>query len=914
MPFGHQRTPRAAEKAGGPDRKGPDLMPSAYTRPSTTQPRAAGALRAVAALLLVVFGSLPCSAQVATPARKDSNARTRPKDVAVSASVVPAEARPGETVTLKVAARLKPGWHIYTYAREQQGDGPRNTRFDVFDTAGLTVAGEWSASKEATRKKEPAFPDLDSVSFFEDEVVWSLPLKVPPDAGPGKKLVRVQASYQICDARSCSFPGQWTLPEAVLTVAGTQTTQPSPAPIAGGPAPRKKDSPTRIVPKEATFSASVEPVEAKPGETVIYKVTARIQPGWHVYDYAKRQPDDGPRVTEFDLFDAAGLVAAGDWKSTPAPTVKQDPAFNNLVVSYFENEVTWALPLTVPAAAGPGPKTLRCQVGFQLCDANSCKPPVRRTLPEVALNVVAGASAAAVPVSTAPAAGATGAASSKASSASAVKVVSEVERTARQGLIPLMVASALAGLLALVMPCVWPMVPITVNFFVKQGQKDKGKGKTTGLAVTYCLSIIGVFTAVGVLCSFFVSATALPRLANNPWLNFGVAALFFAFGLSLLGLFEIRLPNALLNASAKGEGRGGLVGVVFMALTLTITSFTCTFPVVGGLLVMASGGQFFYPIIGLATFATVLALPFFLLALSPGMLSKVPKSGDWMNTVKVVGGLIEIGAAFKFLNTAELAFVTPDQAWINAPLILTAWVVLSAVCGFYLLGFFRTDHDLEEVKVGPGRMVLGTTFLGAALFLAPALFGRPPQSQIWNRLVVGLLPPDVSKLTGGGAGGVEAPKEAIDATSTDAQKAEREEKRFHGVWWGFSYEQAVEKAKAENKPILIDFTGVNCANCRQMEASVLPLPQVAKALDQFVTVQLYTLPNVPINVLSVDQREALAEKNALRQIDKTGENTNPLYVVLSPDETVLSTKGGFVEPAAFLGFLNASLEKFDTPR
>ena len=187
-------------------------------------------------------------------------------------------------------------------------------------------------------------------------------------------------------------------------------------------------------------------------------------------------------------------------------------------------------------------------------------------------------------------------------------------------MIPFLIASALGGLFALVMPCVWPMIPITVNFFVKQGQGGKGKGKTTGLAITYCLAIIGIFTAVGVFFSFFFSASFLQNLANNPWLNLVVAALFLAFGLSLLGLFEISLPSFLLNASAQGESRGGLIGVIFMALTLTITSFTCTFPVVGGLLVMAAGGNFLYPIVGLATFATVLAFPFFLLALSPGLL------------------------------------------------------------------------------------------------------------------------------------------------------------------------------------------------------------------------------------------------------------------------------------------------------
>ena len=180
---------------------------------------------------------------------------------------------------------------------------------------------------------------------------------------------------------------------------------------------------------------------------------------------------------------------------------------------------------------------------------------------------------------------------------------------------------------------------------------------------------------------------------------------------------------------------------MFMALTLTITSFTCTFPVVGGLIVMAAKGQFFYPIIGLATFSTVLALPFFLLALSPGLLSRMPQSGDWMNAVKVVGGLVEIGAAFKFINTAEIGFgAVPEEAWFDAQVVLSIWVVLAAVCGVYLLGLFRTDHDHDEVKVGPGRLLAGTFFLGIALFLAPALFGQPPSSKVWYTFV-GLLPP-----------------------------------------------------------------------------------------------------------------------------------------------------------------------------
>ncbi|HEX8202602.1 MAG TPA: cytochrome c biogenesis protein CcdA, partial [Isosphaeraceae bacterium] len=486
-------------------------------------------------------------------------------------------------------------------------------------------------------------------------------------------------------------------------------------------------------------------------------------------------------------------------------------------------------------------------------------------------------------------------------------VKSEVQRASERGLLPFLLVSALGGLIALVMPCVWPMVPITVNFFVKQGQQ--GTGKTTGLAVTYCLAIIGIFTLVGVLFSACFGAASLQRLANSPWLNFAVAALFLLFGLSLLGLFEVRLPSVLLNASAHGESRGGLVGVIFMALTLTITSFTCTFPVVGGLLVMAAGGDYLYPVIGLATFATVLALPFFLLALAPGLLARMPRSGDWMNAVKVVGGLVEIGAAFKFLNSAEIAYVAPEDAWFNAQALLTIWVVLSLVCGIYLLGLFRTDHDHDAVKVGPGRMLSGTLFLCLALLLAPILFGQEPRSPFVKRLLSGIFPPDFSTLYEGRGGVASGAAPAVQkATASDPRVAIEQEQAFHGVPWGFSYDSALKRARDENRPVLIDFTGVNCANCRLMEQNVLPRSEVVERLKQFVTIQLYT-DFVPIRSISADQRQELAEANAERQFDLIRDQSNPSYVVLSPRGEVLATIAGYREPPVFLAFLDGALAK-----
>jgi thiol:disulfide interchange protein len=739
-----------------------------------------------ASLLLVLLASLTGAAiadDAAKPARKDSPEGIKSKHAVLTPSIEPKEAKPGDSVTFNVTATVDPGFHIYSYS-EVRRPGPVSTSFDLFDKGGLELVGGWSASRDPEKHKDPNFPEVDVVEYYEGEVTWSTKLKVPSGLSPGKKTLRTQARYMVCDARICSLDGRWTLPAVELTVL-----PPSGAGAAGAVAAIAKSGPA-------------------------------------ITDASKSAADQKASAVAAPKADA---VRSSESPAVAAPTKS-----------------------AAPSSAGAG------------TDGPSA-------------------------------------------------VQSEIAQTAQAGLIPFLIASAIGGLFALVMPCVWPMVPITVNFFIKQGQGPSGRKKATGLAFMYCLSIIAVFTAVGVLFSFFFSASSLQTLANNPWLNLLVAALFLVFGLSLLGLFELSLPSFLLNASSQNEGRGGLIGVFFMALTLTITSFTCTFPVVGGLLVMAAGGDFFYPIVGLATFATVLALPFFLLALAPGLISKMPRSGDWMNAVKVVGGLVEIGAALKFINTAELAYVVPENAWFDAEVILTCWIALAAVCGLYLLGVFRTDHDHGDVKVGTGRILFGALFLGLAIFLTPALFGRPPHSLVWDRLIIGILPPDASELATPtqfvAAGGEGSAPRTVPATSNVPAQAEKEEKKFHGVQWGMSFEQAREIAAAEKKPILIDFTGVNCANCRAMEAGVMPRPQVVSLLKKFVTVQLYT-DRVPIGSLTPDQRADLAGENQVRLLKLAKEASNPIYVVLSPDGDVVARLAGLVEVPVFVDFLSKALEKF----
>ena len=244
-------------------------------------------------------GSSVGFAQNAAPARKDSPARTKPKDAVLTIAADPAEARPGGTVVLTVTAKLKPGFHIYQYSKEDNDVGPKNTRFDLFDTAGLVVVRDWTAAREPTKKKEPAFPELERVSFYENEIAWSVKLQVPEDAPPGKKTLRCQASYQICNDQSCSFPGRWTLPDAVVTILPAAqlkaTVEAPPAAVEAKIAqPKSPDSPANLKPKPIAVTATLNVPEARPGDVVHLAVSAALEPGWHVYDYAKSQPDEGP--------------------------------------------------------------------------------------------------------------------------------------------------------------------------------------------------------------------------------------------------------------------------------------------------------------------------------------------------------------------------------------------------------------------------------------------------------------------------------------------------------------------------------------------------------------------------------------------------------------------------------------------
>ncbi len=878
------------------------------------------------------------------PKKKDSPKFIKPAEVTYKTQVEPPQARPGDTVTYSVTATVAAPWHIYAFVDKQPEDGPRGTQFDFFDLAGLSPQGKWTSTRQANEKLDPAFNNM-KVQYHDDEVTWQIKLKVPADAKPGKKTLRNQIYFQICDPKSCKPPVNVTVPDADVTVVSDKSALAPkgssflPALLVAttnrmGSGPAKKDSPKIVVPSQADFQASVEPANAKPGDTVTYSVKAAIDAPWHIYAFVDEQPKEGPRGTQFDFFDRAGLEPVGTWSADRPAIEKVEAIFGGLKVQFHDEEVIWQIKLKVPADAEPGIRTLRNQVAFQICDPKSCSPLVRVTVPDATLTIGSEKSKPIAMDRAAFAALLVGFADSAATATAVTPVPpSELDKVTGGGLASFLVYSALGGLFAVLMPCVWPMIPITVNFFVKQGEAKHGS--PTKLAIVYCLAIIGIFTGIGLAVTAALGATGATQLGANKWVNLLFGLAFIGLGLSLLGLFEIRLPTALLNASSQAEGKGGLLGVMFMATTLTITSFTCTAPVVGTLLVASTKGQYFYPVLGLLTFSAVMAMPFFVLALMPGLMRKMPRSGDWMNAVKVVGGLVEIALAFKFLNTAEIGFgAASSEAWIDAQLVLTVWVITALACGIYLLGLFRTDHDHDAIRVGPLRMVSGIAFLCVALFLAPALFGVPPKSRFYEA-IVGILPPDVGELNkqqktvqeivaqlsdlqsfrptqvAAAPGALPVEEEIrgpVAAKSTDPKVAIREERKFHGVSWGMSYEAALEEAKAKNKLVLIDFTGVFCANCRTVEQKVMPRPDTVAEMKKFVTVSLYT-DKVDIKSISPDARDELALANLELEVNLVQESTSPVYAVVSPDGKLLG-KTSYQQDENFLrDFLRSMYEK-----
>ncbi len=447
-----------------------------------------------------------------------------------------------------------------------------------------------------------------------------------------------------------------------------------------------------------------------------------------------------------------------------------------------------------------------------------------------------------------------------------------IERTAsyealrKESLASFIGLAFLTGFLALLTPCVFPMIPITVSYFTKHSATSRIQAIKQ--SVIYILGIIVSFALFGWLMSLIVGASGAQNFAANAWVNMTIGVLFVVFALSLFGVFEIRLPSFIVNFSQQHSDTGRNMGTLFAGVTFTLVSFTCTVQFLGLLMVASANGEWFLPIVGMLCFAAAFSSPFFFLSLFPQYLANMPKSGSWLHATKIVMAFVEVAAAFKFFSNVDLVW---DTQILTRPVLLSIWIVLFGISGFYLLGKIKFSEDDTVDAIGAGRTGLGMFFMSLTVYLLYGLFGNPLQADLDS-----YLPPA---------------DYGVIRSAADKEKTEEGE-------WIENYATAIAKARESGKPLFIDFTGKTCTNCRLMEKTMFVREDVDKLFDQMVLARLWT-----------DFGEA-QEKNQELQQKFVGSVALPFYVIIDPEENILATFGGLERnPEVFKMFLKEGLER-----
>lgn len=650
-----------------------------------------------------------------------------------------------------------------------------------------------------------------------------------------------------------------------------------------------------------SVSMSVNPAKAAVGGKLTARVAAAIDGGWKMYSIT--QGGGGPIPTRITVPDGT-FKLAGNVTGT-RPTSRMDPNFG-IVTETYSGSAIFSIPVSVDNSAPRGIQTLTVNVRYQVCNETVCLPPktVKVTAP---VEVVEVSVAAATPLpspSPTPTQTATpkdtntnlstdadlasdadsntsepGAGSVTISneppparppdSGDQLSAASSTSLDLDSSLVAFLWAAAIAGALSLLTPCVFPMVPITVSYFTNHPEGRRGRA-TVG-ALVFAFGIIFTFTVLGLLLTFVFGAAGINKFASSPYVNILIAGLLLTFAFSLFGAFNLGLPPTVLtklDSFSRGRESNKMLGPLLMGLLFSITSLTCTAPLIGGLLVMATQGNWFYPALGMIAFSTVFSLPFFFLALAPQLMAQLPRSGAWLNSVKVVMGFLEVAAAMKFISNVDLIW---GWGFFTREVVLATWVAVSLLIALYLLGVFHFSHDSKEGRSGPVSVMISFAFLSLCIFMLTGLFG--------NNLgeLESFLPPKVQKTT------------MMNATFEPAGKSGNQEPE----WITNDLDQALKLAKEENKPVFVDFTGYTCTNCRWMEANMFTRASIRDELAKYVLVRLYT-----------DGEGEIYEKQQALQQERFGTVALPLYASIDGAGRSISSFAGLTrDEAEFRSFL-----------
>jgi thiol:disulfide interchange protein len=610
-------------------------------------------------------------------------------------------------------------------------------------------------------------------------------------------------------------------------------------------------------------------------KTVEVVANATIENKWHLY--STEIPDGGPIATSLNFEESELYTPIGELKQTPEPKLSFDEAFQ-MELGYFSNNARLSRIIELNTSED---LTIEGYVEFMACDDHRCLPPDQI---EFSLKVP------------------------RQATASVVSTSAETAESEESGYWGIFWLSFLGGLAALLTPCVFPMIPLTVSFFLRNAD-NRAKALRDGFM--YGATIIFAYVVLGLAISFIFGADALNALATSPIFNVIFFALLVFFAASFFGAFELTMPAKWSNSlDSKADKAGGIVGVVLMGLTFVLVSFSCTGPIVGSLLVEAAlGGGGYAPAIGMLGFSIALAIPFSLFAIFPTAMKSLPKSGGWMNSVKVVLGFVVLAFSLKFLSVAD---AVGQWGILDREVFLGLWIAIFLMMGLYLIGKIKFSHDSDLRYLGVPRLILSITTFAFVFYLIPGLWGAPLKA------VSSILPSIVSQDFNLAS---YAPHPTSSAESITYSASLNTKEGPFGLTKFLEYEEGLKVARETGKPVFLDFTGLGCANCRKMENLVWSDNTVRNMLaNDFILVSLYV--DKRDNLTEEDQYVSETTGRRIRtignkwsdfQISRYQTNTQPFYVLLNHNEQPLTeTRSYNPDVAAFIQWMNTGLEKFNS--
>lgn len=660
--------------------------------------------------------------------------------------------------------------------------------------------------------------------------------------------------------------------------------------------------------QNVSWKSEVEPIDETTCRVVL---EASIPAGYHMYDMGPYV--DGPNATVITFTPGEGATLDGSVEQLTTPHRQYDASYR-MEIGSFEGKARFAqtVRLTAPQAS------VKARIEWMICNDTSCIPPDDLEM-EIALSA-AGAAASATPTAAADQTAAaeptpavdtpdsTPAAAEAAPAASAAK-----DAAGSKSIWGLIIEAILWGFAALLTPCVFPMVPMTVSYFLKgEGGATMGRLRASlyGLFIVllYTVPIAAIIIITRIVGGDAVTADIFNWLATHWLPNILFFLVFMIFAASFFGAFEITMPSSMVNKTDAKADTKGLSGIFFLALTLVLVSFSCTGPIVGSVLIKSTSGEFWTPIITMLAFSVAFALPFTLFALFPSVLKKMPKSGGWLNSVKVVLGFIEVALGLKFLSVADQTY---HWGLLDREIYLAIWIVVFSLLGLYLLGKLRFAHDSEMSHLGVGRLFLAIVVFSFVVYLIPGMWGAPLKG------LSGYLPPLTSQDFVLGANTAAAP-----ATSPASELGQRKYSDFlhlpHGLEGFFDLKEAEAYAARVDKPLFIDFTGHGCVNCREMEARVWSDPQVLEILrNDYVICALYSddkkvLPEEDwVTTDAGKVLKSLGKINSYYALKTYGVNAQPYYVLQGHDGRILVDPRGYdLDVEAFVQFLRSGVEAY----